>query len=212
MDLEKLRQAADDAGWLVARGYSSGAVADFVAQHRELDADERRLLACAARLRGEYAKHIARELELEDIAKRPVRVDASSVLGVVDAALSERVLCESPAGVLADPSWQRDSTKLADFDAAFERIESVLRTLRPSVVRWTIDKRTAFADRLAERVRKAAKPKSEVALVDDVTRALDGAAFVASTDPSVLDHAASWVNLVAQAISGTEAKIVRLEG
>jgi hypothetical protein len=211
MDLEKLRQAADEAGWLVARGYPSEAVAVFVAEHRQLDAEERRLLDCATRLRGEYAKHIARELEPEDVAKRPMRIDASSVLVAVDAALSERVLCESPAGVLADPGWQRESASLSDFDAAFECVETALRTLRPSLVRWTIDKRAPFAELLATRVGKSAKPKSEIALVDDAKRALAGAAFVASTDPGVLDHAASWVNLVARAISGTEAKIVRLE-
>ena len=212
MDLDKLRQSADEAGWLVARGYPAEAVATFVAEHRRLDVEEQRLLACATRLRGEYAKHIARELEPEDVAKRPLRVDASSVLGAVDAALSERVLCESPAGVLADPAWQRENALLEHFDAAFDRVESAVRALRPSLVKWTIDKRAPFAEVLAARLGKSAKPKSEVALVDDAQRALAGAAFVASTDPRVLDNAASWVNLVARAISGTEARIVRLEG
>lgn len=213
MDLNRLRQAAEEAGYLVARGYPALAVSVFVAEHRSLSGDEQALLACSTRLRAEYAKHIARELEPEDVAKRPLRIDASSVLAAVDAGVSGRPLLESPAGVLADPGWHRPGDRISDFTAALERVESAVASLRPSVVRWYVDASAPWASRLAEQVSaKKGKRKVEVELVPDAGAALNQAAYVASSDPGVLDAAACWANLVARALDGVQAPRVRLEG
>ena len=214
MDLDRLRRAAEEAAFLVTRGYPSHAVAEFVAEHRALERDDQALLACSTRLRAEYAKHIARELEAEDVAKRPLRIDASSVLAAVDAGVSGRTLLESPAGVLADPSWQRPGRELQDFGAALARVDDALASLKPSLVRWYVDAAAPFASVLAERVARAngKKRKVELQLVPDAAAALADAAYVASSDPSVLDGAACWANLVARALSGVQAPRVRLEG
>jgi hypothetical protein len=213
MDLNRLRQAAEEAGYLVARGYPALAVAAFVAEHRSLSKDEQALLACSTRLRAEYAKHIARELEPEDLAKRPLRIDASSVLAAVDAGLAGRTLLESPAGVLADPGWQRSGGGISDFDVSLARVESAAAALRPSLVRWYVDASAPWASRLAEQMSaKKGKRKVEVELVPDAGAALDQAAYVASSDPGVLDGAACWANLVARALDGVQAPRVRLEG
>lgn len=212
MDFERLKRAADEAGWLVARGYPAHAVSAFVTEHRNLSNDEQALLACATRLRTEYAKHIARELEPEDVAKRPLRIDASSVLAAIAAGAAGRPLLESPAGVLADPAWHRRSAEIADFDAALERLEAALRGLRPSLVRWYVDETAPFCERLAARLQQTKKPKTEIVRVADAGAALSAAAYVASSDPAVLDTAACWVNVVARALSDVPARIVRLEG
>jgi hypothetical protein len=213
MDLERLRQAAEEAGFLVTRGYPVLAVATFVAEHRALGDEEQALLACSTRLRAEYAKHIARELEAEDVAKRPLRIDASSVLAAVDAGVSGRTLLESPAGVLADPAWTRPGRELADLSAALERVEAAVASLRPSLVRWYVDESAPWASQVAERVAaRTGKRKVEVQLVPNAAAALGEAAYVASSDPSVLDGAACWANLVARALAGVQAPRVRLEG
>jgi hypothetical protein len=212
VDLEQLRQAADDAGWLVARGYPASAVAAFIAEHRKLDADERTMLACASRLRAEYAKHIARELEPEDVRQRPLRIDTASVLSAVDAALCGRPLLVSPAGVIADPNWRRFDHRLADPLAALESVQRALRALRPSVVRWYVDESAPWADAVVKALGKTPKPNTEVSRVRDAAAALYRSAFVASSDAEILDHAAGWLNLVARAVSEPGARVFRLDG
>jgi hypothetical protein len=212
MDLERLRRAADEAAWLVARDYPADSVASFVAKHRRLSSEEQTLLAVSTRLRAQYPKHIARELELEDVAKRPLRIDASSVLAAIDAGLSGRSLLESPAGVLADPEWRRPGAELADAAVAIERLDAAIKALRPSQVRWYVDREAPWADLLSAHVMQSTKPKSQIEYVTDAGAALAEAANVASSDPIVLDSAASWINLVAKALSGAQAQVVRLEG
>ena len=206
--------AAEEAGWLVTRGYAAAAVSEFVARERRLSDEEQRLLACATRLRAQYAKHIARELEPEDVAKRPVRIDASSVLSAVDAALEGRPLVESPAGVLSDPTWRRASGQVAALDAAVERVEAALGPLRPSVVRWYVDESAPWASRLEELVskKKKSRAKIELARVEDAGAALRESAYVASADPDVLDDCACWLNLVGRAIGDLSPPRIRLEG
>jgi hypothetical protein len=211
MDLDRLRRAADEAAWLVARDYPADAVASFVAKHRKLTTQEQALLACATRLRVQYPKHIARELEADDLAKRPLRVDASSVLAAIDAGISGRPLLESPAGVLADPDWTRPGNELGDAAAAIERLDDAIRSLRPSQVRWYVDRDAPWADSLSAHIMQSTKPKSQLEYVTDAGVALAQSANVASSDPNVLDGVSSWFNLVAKAISGLQAQVVRLE-
>jgi hypothetical protein len=212
VDLERLRQAADEAGWLVARGYPAPEVAAFVAQHRRLDPEQQALLACATRLRSEYAKHIARELEPEDVARRPLRIDASSVLAALDAALSGRPLLESPAGVIADPRWLRFDHDLSDPLAALELAQTALKALRPSLVRWYVDESASWSDAVAAALQKIKRPKTELLRVENAAHALSASAYVASSDPEILDSAACWLNLVARGVSRSEATILLLEG
>ncbi len=209
MDLDGLRRAAEEAAWLVSRGYEPLPVAAFVAEQRCLSAEDQALFACATRLRAEYAKHIARELEPEDVAKRPLRIDASSVLAAVDAGLAGRPLLESPAGVLADPSWQRPGAELESLPGALERIETALRALRTTPVRWYVDESAPWAAKLLALLSGS---KAKVTQMPDVAAALAGGAHVASSDPIVLDAVASWLNLPARALAGTAARPIRLEG
>jgi len=212
MDLERLKQAAEESAWLVRRGYLTDAVAEFVASQRELDAEHRAVLRASTRLDAHYPHHIARELDPEDVAKRPLRVDAASVLSTVAAALRGGVLLQSPAGVVCDPGFTRPGSP-TELDAAVDRICGALRAARPSLARWFVDDSAPWADALAASIgRRRGKLGMELERVPDGSAALAGASFVVSSDPAVLDQCVSWFNLVTRALEGTSANVLGLQG
>jgi hypothetical protein len=208
VDAQRLQQAAEEAGWLVARGYPAGATSRFVAEHRALSEDDRRLLASHAALHANVRHHIARELDAEDIAKRALRVDAASALATVARGLAGETLLESDAGVLVSPGWERGSFP-EGADRALAAIGAALDPLRPAEARF-VCARTHAAD--AERLLAGLGKRRWKAIVqpeDDVVAALANAPFVVSADPAVLDGCATWINVVALA-AGDSAKRLRL--
>ncbi len=208
--LTQLRRAAEEVSWLLARGYPSDAVNDFVGEHRALDLEQQRLLAVNAQLGSEVKHHIARELDPEDVSRRPLRVDAASLVSVVAAGLRGKLLLESSAGVLADPSWSRGTLTWDEaFDGALDRCCAALKRLRPKTCTWVIDPTSAEAGRLEAGLvawSQKHKLKAAVTIVEDVVATLAGAPFVVSCDPAILDRCATWMNLAPLALAGAEGK------
>lgn len=204
--------AAEDTAYLIRRGYRAEAATTFVAQERELSDDDRRVLACASRASTHYKHHIARELEADDVARRVVTVDTASVVATVAAGLRGALLVETEAGLLCDPRWAREGAWPSEgTEEAIALVGAALRRARPKAVRWLVDEAgpdlTPWTDAL---LGAAGKKKGELVRVDDVVASLDGHPFVASSDPEVLDRAATWCNLVALALEGRDVERVRL--
>ncbi len=209
---DKLRRAAEDAGYLLSRGYPPPAVSTLIADHLALSATERMLLEALSRLRAHYTHHIARELELEDVARRPLRVDTASAVATLQAALRGERLLESPAGVVVDPSWQRSTP--ASLDArALELLATEIERGRASVVRWIVARDCPDLEMLQSWVEKRSSKKRpmEVRAVDDVAGRLAGAAQLVSADPELLDACTSWVNIVGLAARAAGAQPLCLE-
>jgi hypothetical protein len=182
-DLARLRLAAEDAAWLIERGSA------------------------------QVKHHIARELDPEDVARRPLRIDAASVIATVEAALDGAPLLETPAGVLIDPGWRRSEHQPgANLQAALTRVLSAVASLRPKAVHWVVDERAEQLLAALASHKKVGRAKAEVVQVADVVTSLRGAAFVASSDPAVLDEVGTWVNGAALALSNVDGPRLRLHG
>jgi hypothetical protein len=208
--LKKLRLAAEEVAWLLARDYPAEPVSAFVAEHRALAPEERALLATNARLAARVRHHIARELDPEDVCRRALRLDAESLVTTVAAAQRGRQLLKSAAGLMVDPTYRRGHPLPDDplLDRAVARCCQALVPLRPKRCIFLVDEGQSDADRLAEAIMtgaKAAKLKgAEVERVEGVVDVLDGAAFVVSSDPTVVDRCATWMNLVPLALEGED--------
>lgn len=205
--LATIRNAAEDVAWLLGRDYPADAVSAFVAEHRALGPAERHLLSANARMVARVRHHIAREMDPEDVARRPLRVDAQNVLAIVAAGREGKLLLESPAGLLTDPDWERgqplpEGEALA---AAARLCCAALQPLRPKGVQLLVSADRADTDRTVaalEGAAKAAKLKgATIDRVADVIEALAGGAFVVSSDAAVLDRCATWMNLVPLALA-----------
>ncbi len=208
-DASKLAQAAEEAGWLVDRGYPSASASAFVAEHRGLDEADRKLLSCNARLHAQVRHHIAREMDAEDVHKRMLVVDAESALATVAAARAGRPLLESAANVHADPEWVRGAP-LLEPETTLSALADVLDELRPARVRLVSspDHRQALEE-VARGLGKR-KYKLEVESSDDVIAAMRGVGFVVSSDPAVLDGCATWVNAVGMVVKRLAPPLLRL--
>ncbi len=200
--LATIRSAAEDVAWLLGRDYPPDAVSAFVSEHRQLGPAERHLLSANARMVARVRHHIAREMDPEDVVRRPLRVDAPNVLAVVAAAPQGKLLLESPAGVLTDPDWSR-AERLPEGEALSEaarRCCAALKPLRPKTVQVLLEAKDPDTDRAVAAFEAAAKTTKlkgvTVERVPSVPDALAGGGFVVSSDAAVLDRCATWMNLV----------------
>lgn len=200
-EIGDLRRAAEEARWLCDRGYPAEAVATFVTSHRALDARARELVATSARINAHHRHHIARELEPDDLVRRPLRVDVGSLTrafaGVL-AAVRDRsiVVLESAAGLVCTVPGMPEGAEahLADATAHLARSLTALSPGPVRLVHPATDR--ALAEALAGRLGKRRGESPQLEEVASVASRFDGAANVVSADPEVLDRAGTWLNLV----------------
>ena len=214
--ITRMRLAAEEVAWLTGRGYSLDVVGDVVAQHHGLDDAQRAALALGTCSEPQYRRRAARELEPEDVARRPLAIDAFDVLSAVETALAGGTLLQTLDGTVRALGASRSSWAPGPrSDDAIARVLEALRPLRPQMVRFYVDEGAANAADLAERITarsKAAKAKVEVVLSSDVRLAMRKERQIASADASMLDACGAWINLAGRVASGIpDAKIVRLQ-
>jgi hypothetical protein len=214
--IERLRLAAEEVAWLVGRGYAVGAVGDLVASHHALSPTQRAALACGTCSEPQYRRRAARELEAEDVARRPLGIDAIDAVSAIEAALSGRPVLQTLDGTVRAFGVDRAAyAPGATADDAIDRLITSAKELRPSVMRFYVDEGAPGAADLRDRVAargKAQKAKVEASLVPSAAKALRKEPQVVTGDAATLDACAAWFNLVGRVASTiASAKIVRLQ-
>jgi hypothetical protein len=214
--IERLRLAAEEVAWLTGRGYPLATVSDFVAAHHQLSDDQQSALARGTCSEPQYRRRAARELEAEDIARRPLAIDAIDTVATLEAALTGRPVLQTLDGTVR--AFGIDRTTYAPGDTADNAIDRVLGTvkeLRPSVLRFFIDEGAPGAAVLQAKLEaraKAQKAKIEIILVPAAPAKLRKEKQVATGDADTLDACAAWFNLVGRAIANIpNAKVIRLQ-
>jgi hypothetical protein len=214
--IERLERAAEEVAWLTGRGYPLDVVGDLVAQHHGLSAAHRSALACGTCSEPQYRRRAARELEAEDVARRPLAVDAVDAVAAIEAALAGRPVLQTLDGTVRAFAVDRATFRPGPgADDAVDRLLAAAKELRPSLVRWVIDEGAAGAKELAERIEaraKAAKAKIEIVMAASAQQALRKERQVVTGDAATLDACAGWFNLVGRvALTVSQARIVRLQ-
>lgn len=200
--LTTIRAAAEDAAWLCDRGYPASEVAAFISTHRVLDERAKALVSTSARADAHRRHHIARELDAEDVERRTVRVDVGSLVRRFAALFAASrdasvVVLESAAGlVLTVPDTPDTSAALRD--EAVRELAKMLVLLSPASLRLVFEEGDAA---LAATLRLHLERGRRITVVEDLVRSvtarLEGATFVVSANPTVLDGAGTWLNLTA---------------
>lgn len=214
--IERLKLAAEEVAWLTGRGYPLDVVGELVAKHHALEEAHRSALARGTCSEPQYRRRAARELEAEDVARRPLAIDAIDAVAAIEAAMAGRPVLQTLDGTVRAFGVER-----ARFDPgphAGEAIDGLIaeaRELRPSVLRWVVDAPAPGAKALAEAIdarAKAAKAKSETLLVPSAVAALAKERQIVTGDADTLDACAGWFNLVGRVVARVSgAKIVRLQ-
>jgi len=209
--IARLRLAAEEVAWLTGRGYAIDTVGEIVAAHHSLSAAQRAALACGTCSEPQYRRRAARELEPEDVARRPLAIDAVDAVSAVEAALSGRPVLQTLDGTVRALGVERTSYKPGSHaDAAIDRLVSAAKELRPSMLRFYVDEP---AKELAERIASRAKgPKIETKVVPSAPAALRKEPQIVTAEAASLDACAAWCNLVGRIVETIpNAKIVRLQ-
>lgn len=214
--IARLKLAAEEVAWLTGRGYPVEAVGALVAAHHQLSADHRAALACGTCSEPQYRRRAARELELEDVARRPLAVDAIDVIATLEAALGGRPVLQTLDGTVR--AFGVDRATYVPGERADEAIDLVLggaKELRVSAVKLYVDEGARGSADLRAQIdtrAKAAKAKAECVVVASAPSALRKERQIVTGDAATLDACAGWVNLVGRLVEGIAgAKIVRLQ-
>ena len=214
--IERLRRAAEEVAWLTGRGYALEAVGDLVAEHHSLSDEHRAALARGTCSEPQYRRRAARELEAEDVARRPLAIDAIDAVATIEAALGGRPVLQTLDGTVRAFGVDRAAYALGSAaDDALDRLLGAAKELRPSLLKFIVDERAPGAPSLAARIEaraKALKAKVEVASVPDARQALRKERQIVTGDADALDACAAWFNLVGRVVEVIpHAKIIRLQ-
>ncbi|MBK6697146.1 MAG: DUF434 domain-containing protein [Myxococcales bacterium] len=194
--LERLKLAAEEMAFLVGRGYAPLVVQSLVSAHRRVTPHENAVLARAVLSEAQYRQRALKEMLPEDIAKRPLVIDAHDVIDAVAAALAGKVVIETLDQTLS-PLEPFEPTE-AEVDAALSRLFTALREMRPSKTKWILSAARDDAPRTASRIHelaKKAKVVAETELSADAKATLKSQPNVATSDADVIAACKSWCNL-----------------
>jgi hypothetical protein len=198
-ELPKLRAAAEEMAWLRERGYPLDTVVELVGGHHQLESRQRLAVRRAVCSPAQYMRRIARELEPEEAARRPLLIDGFNLIITIEVALSHGLLLRCADGAIRDIAGLRGSYHpVEETEGALTRIGAALKALRPSKVKFLLDEPVSNSGRLKERIldhAKKWKAPVSVELVPDPDAILKKSANVVTSDSEILDHCASWLNL-----------------
>jgi hypothetical protein len=210
--LVRLKLAAEEIAFLNGRGYDPGEVNKLVARRRELTAIQEEALARSVCSEPQYRARAMKEMLPEDIARRPLLVDAHDVVDAVTTALGGGVLLEG-----LDQTFQPLSGEGAPehVDDALDKIGRALREMRPSKTKWILSVARADAAALKDKLlasSKRWKVPVEAEVVPDPTALLRKSMGVATNRAAIIETCKSWCNLAGPVIVGIAgARRVKLQ-
>jgi hypothetical protein len=214
--IERLRLAAEEVAWLTGRGYALDAVGEIVAKHHGLSETHRAALARGTCSEPQYRRRAARELEAEDVARRPLSIDAIDAVATIEAALSGQPVLQTLDGTVRAFGIERTTwVSSGAADDALDRIFATTKELRPSQMRFVLDEGASAAADLEARINaraKAHKAKAEVVRVPNALKALRKEKQIVTGDAETLDACAAWFNLIGRIVEAVAgAKVIRLQ-
>lgn len=199
-NVETLRRAVEELGWLLGRGYADKAALQLVGNRHDLTARQRKAVercACSDAVRDDRR---GRRLEVAELRGRRVDVDGFNCIILCESVLAGAVVLAGRDGALRDlasvhGTWRR----VAETSRAIEALGEILDDSGASAVRWLLDRPVSNSGRLAGLLRDAAEAGGrpwEIELRTHVDPGLAASdAVVASADSWVLDRCGAWVDL-----------------
>lgn len=194
-----LRQASEEARYLLDRGYSTASVLDVVSRRHELRERQRSALQRSLCSSAAVVSRQSRVLSADQLSGCPLELDGFNVVIWIEVALSGGVVLKAADGAYRDLAGLRGSYHpVEETEAALVLLGGVFAELDVAFVRFYLDEPVSNSGRLKTRIlaHAAAWPLPvEVQLVRDPDRELYGKSFVVTSDSAVLDRVKSWFNL-----------------
>ena len=200
--MNMLKRAAEDARYLVDRGYPKDSAIRFVSDHYCLPKEQRVVLIRAIVEFGRACSRKAKALPLEALCERVVFVDGYNVLITVESLLAGYPIYQCDDGFLRDTRGINGSYKSSQFTvSAIFAILDILASAVPSRVEVLLDRQMSRSGELAEQIRCTMETcglPGDARTAQDVDHSLKTAmAIVATSDGNVIDAASYVVDLPA---------------
>ena len=214
--LPRLRRAAEEAAWLLDRGYSMATALMAVGNHHQLELRQRIALSRGCCTKVERLARQARALAPEQLTGMQLHIDGFNLIIALEVALGGGLLVEGRDGCLRDLAGLRGSYHLvAETQAAVTQIGQTLATLGVSGARFYLDAAVSNSGRLRGLIleQAAAWPLPvAVELVPNADPTLAMLGGVVSADAAILDACSSWTNLAAWIVARAvpEARLIQL--
>lgn len=207
-ELPRLRQAASDLSWLLARGYPAKGSLKLVGDRYGLRQRQRMALQRCAAGGEDCARRRSREVEVGDLAGRSLLIDGYNVLLTVEAALGGAVVLLARDGALRDmASMSRHFRQVRQTRQAVDRIGGFLEASGYDRGVWVLDRPVSNSGRLKGLIEGMASERRwpwEVVLSDRADGELaESGEIVATADSGILDRGVAWLSLARRVVEAS---------
>lgn len=212
-----LRQAVEDLGWLLSRGYAEKSALKLVGDRYQLNERQRMgVMRCACSDQA-VARRREHEADAGCVAGRHLALDGYNVLTTVEAALAGGMILEGRDGCYRDLASMHGSfRKVTETVPAVELVGRQLDALQVPRCVWYLDRPVSNSGRLKTIIAELAARNGwdwRIDLVNSPDAVLIAGQDIAATaDSVILDRCKSWFNLARRVVAAwvPEARIVRL--
>lgn len=204
-NLQKLRLAAGDLAWLLGRHYAPQAALTLVGNRYQLHRRQRQALSRAVAAPAVAHARRQRQIAPNTISGARLQIDALNQIITIEAALSGGLLLRGHDSALRDlASVHGTYRSVQETTTTLEAIGAWLVPLDVKEVEFLIDAAVSNSGRLASRIHTVATTYNwswSARLVPSADPILQQTIdVVATSDSSILDKAARWLDLAAAVI------------
>ncbi|HZO87153.1 MAG TPA: DUF434 domain-containing protein [Chthonomonadaceae bacterium] len=197
--LPALRAATAELSWLLSHGYAMPSSLKLVGDRHSLTERQRLAVSRAACSDASLERRRAHCLPVQSLQGAAVIIDGFNLLITLEAALAGGVVLVCRDGCLRDLASVHGTYRaVEETKAALEVVGTALAELKAAEVEWLFDSPVSNSGRLAQHVRDFARerdwPWSAQAVVNPDAALLSSDKLAISSDSTILDGVARWVN------------------
>jgi hypothetical protein len=197
---DTLVHAVNDSIYLLDRGYTIDPVLDIVGNRYGLHARQRIALQRSICTTKQKEDRIARCVPAESLKNETVEIDGFNLIIGIEVALSKGLLIKGCDGAYRDLAGMRGSYHIVDeTEIALTLLGDAFRDLGYKCAHFYLDQPVSNSGRLRAKIFELAEnwvTPVDVEIVRNPDVLLLDKKYVVSSDALVLDHAASWINLL----------------
>ena len=206
--IPKLRSAAADLSWLLARGYAGDAALKLVGDRQQLSARQRVAVRRAAATPKAAADRRRRRQPVVSLRDQDLAIDGFNALITVESALTHGTVIRGHDGAHRDLASVHGTYKqVLETGFAIDVIGELLAAAKPRSITWFLDRPVSSSGRLrALLLEKSAQWgwRWTVELCPDPDPLLARiCATVATSDAWILDRCTAWVDLLGELLTAT---------
>ena len=203
--LRLMRTASRHIRYLINEGYDLKSASTFVGNHYLLSERQRLAIMRSVATEEQVAARKNRQLQIGELAGQEVWIDGFNTIITLEVILSDSIFFSCMDGTLRDLAALRGTYRLIpETDRAVKLMFDALERAKVRTVSVLLDEPVSNSGRLKARIADIAESypfELDIRIQKDVDRELYNRELVVTSDSIILDHCASWVNLIAQCLT-----------